>query len=176
VAFVYENRPNSDVDVAYVAGTPIRQIVRLDRIDALFNGSVLRRFELSYQPALSVTGRSRLASVQECGAGGAECLAATNFDWQDGTSGRATHRPFHARFRVPPIFRSPTSGTWPTSMATAAPTMSGPAAAKWHRQRSAIGSVSRTVHSDRRSTPGSPAPTASACRSTAMATAEMTCS
>lgn len=87
VAFIYESRPNSDIDVAYVAGTPIRQVFRLDRIDVLFNGAVLRRFDLTYQPSLSVTGRSRLASVQECGAGGTECLAATTFTWQDGTAG-----------------------------------------------------------------------------------------
>ena len=87
IAFVYENRPTSDIDVAYVAGTPIRQVVRLDRIDVIHNGAVLRRYELTYEPALSVTGRSRLASVQECGAGGAECLAPTAFSWQNGASG-----------------------------------------------------------------------------------------
>ncbi|HEY5559864.1 MAG TPA: FG-GAP-like repeat-containing protein, partial [Steroidobacteraceae bacterium] len=87
IAFVYENRPNSDIDVAYIAGTPIRQVVRLDRIDVLYNGAVLRRYELTYEPALTTNGRSRLASVQECGAGGTECLAATTFNWQDGAPG-----------------------------------------------------------------------------------------
>ncbi|MDH4259571.1 MAG: hypothetical protein OEW16_04630 [Gammaproteobacteria bacterium] len=87
VAFTYEIRPNHEVDIAYVAGTAVRQVVRLDQIDVLYNGSVLRRYHLSYEPALSTGGRSRLASIQECGAGGSDCYAATNFDWQDGAPG-----------------------------------------------------------------------------------------
>ena len=89
VAFVYENRPNKDVDTGYVAGTPIRQVVRLDRVDVLYNGAVLRRYELNYEPALSAGGRSRLASIRECGASGTDCLAATTLDWQDATPGFA---------------------------------------------------------------------------------------
>ncbi len=84
VSFVYENRPVNEIDASYVAGTPVRQIARLDRIDVLYNGDVVRRYELSYEPSLSSTGRSRLASVQECGNGGADCLAPTVFRWQDG--------------------------------------------------------------------------------------------
>ena len=87
ISFVYENRPSNEVDVAYVAGTRIRQVVRLDRIDVLYNGAILRRYDLSYEPALSTGGRSRLASIQECGAGGSDCFAATNFSWQDGMPG-----------------------------------------------------------------------------------------
>ena len=87
ITFIYEDRPNNEVDVAYVAGTRIRQVVRLDRIDVLYNGAILRRYDLSYEPALSIGGRSRLASIQECGAGGSDCLAATNFTWQDGAPG-----------------------------------------------------------------------------------------
>ena len=75
VSFHYENRPNNEVDTGYVAGTPVRQVVRLDRIDVLYNGAVLRRYDLGYEPALSSGGRSRLASIQECGAGGVDCLA-----------------------------------------------------------------------------------------------------
>ena len=104
VAFVYENRPNSDVDVSYVAGSPIRQVVRLDRIDVLYNGAVLRRYELSYEPALSVTGRSRLASVQECGAGAADCLPATVFSWQDGVPGLGDSSSFPATVPGPTYF------------------------------------------------------------------------
>ncbi|MGD9883798.1 MAG: RHS repeat-associated core domain-containing protein, partial [Reyranella sp.] len=104
VAFTYEDRPNSDIDVAYVAGTPIRQVVRLDRIDVLYNGAVLRRYELSYEPALSLAGRSRLASVQECGAGAADCLPATVFSWQDGVPGLGDSSSFPATVPGPTYF------------------------------------------------------------------------
>jgi RHS repeat-associated protein len=86
VAFVYETRPNSEVDLSYVAGTPTRLVVRLDRIDVFHNSTLLRRYELSYEPALA-SGRSRLASVRECGRGGTDCLAPTVFTWQNGTPG-----------------------------------------------------------------------------------------
>lgn len=87
VSFVYENRPINEIDTSYVAGAPVRQVVRLDRIDVLYNGAIVRRYELSYEPSLSSAGRSRLASVQECGTGGADCLAPTVFRWQDGMPG-----------------------------------------------------------------------------------------
>jgi len=87
ITFIYEERPSNEVDVAYVAGTRIRQVVRLDRINVLYNGAILRRYDLSYEPALSTGGRSRLASIQECGAGGSDCFSATNFTWQDGAPG-----------------------------------------------------------------------------------------
>ncbi len=89
VSFVYVNRPDKEVDIGYVAGTPVRQVVRLDHVDVLYNGAVLRRHELKYEPALSSGGRSRLASIQQCSAGGPDCLAATKFEWQDGTPGFA---------------------------------------------------------------------------------------
>ncbi len=87
VSFVYESRPSSAIDPAYVAGTPVQQVVRLDRMDVLYNGAVVRRYDLNYEPMLSSAGRSRIASVQECGAGGTDCLAPTVFRWQDGTTG-----------------------------------------------------------------------------------------
>ncbi|MCU0975953.1 MAG: FG-GAP-like repeat-containing protein [Steroidobacteraceae bacterium] len=93
VQFAWESRPSSEVDLSYVAGTPIRQIVRLDRIDVLHEGQVVRRYDLTYEPALSSAGRSRLASVQECGAGGSDCLASTTFRWQDGVPGLGAELP-----------------------------------------------------------------------------------
>ena len=87
VAFTYEQRPSQEIDAGYVAGMPVLEIMRLDRIDALNNGSVLRRYDLAYEPALSSGGRSRLSSVKECGAGGTDCLAPTTFAWQDGIAG-----------------------------------------------------------------------------------------
>jgi RHS repeat-associated protein len=104
VAFIYENRTNSDVDVSYVAGSPIRQVFRLDRIDVLYNGAILRRYELNYEPALSVTGRSRLASVQECGAGATDCRAATKFSWQNGVPGVGDSSSFPATVPGPTYY------------------------------------------------------------------------
>jgi RHS repeat-associated protein len=89
VAFIYENRPSNEVDSGYVAGTPVRQVVRLDRVEVLYNGSLLRRLDLDYEPALSAGGRSRLASLKECRAGGFDCLASTTFKWQEGVTGFA---------------------------------------------------------------------------------------
>ena len=94
VSFVYENRPNNEVDAGYVAGTPVRQVLRLDRVDVLYDGAVLRRYELNYEPALSAGGRSRLASIQECGGSGPDCLLPTTFEWQDGTPGFAAATSF----------------------------------------------------------------------------------
>lgn len=87
IAFVYENRPSNEVDIGYVAGTPVRLVQRLDRIDVFHGTTLLRRYELNYEPALSPSGRSRLASVQECGRGGTDCFAPTTFGWQNGTPG-----------------------------------------------------------------------------------------
>jgi RHS repeat-associated protein len=87
ISFVYENRPNNEIDISYIAGTPIREVLRLERIEVRYNGAVLRRYELNYEPALTESRRSRLASVQECAQTGADCLAPTTFTWQDESPG-----------------------------------------------------------------------------------------
>ncbi len=87
VSFAYENRPNDEVDSAFVAGSEIREVTRLASIDVLYNDTIQRRYALAYEPALSGGVRSRLASVRECGVGGDDCLAATTFTWQDGAPG-----------------------------------------------------------------------------------------
>ena len=101
VSFYYENRPNSEVDSGYVANMPVRQVVRLDRIDVTYNGAVIRRYDLAYEAALSSSGRSRLASVKECGAGGVDCLSATTFEWQDGAPGFSAVTAFPAQLPGP---------------------------------------------------------------------------
>ncbi len=107
VAFFYENRPNKDVDAGYIAGSAVRQVVRLDRIDVLHNGALLRRYELGYEPALSAGGRSRIASIQQCAAGGFDCLAASTFDWQDPTPGFAVATTVTAAIPGPALSVSP---------------------------------------------------------------------
>ncbi len=89
IAFTYENRPNQEVDAGFVAGLPLRQVVRLNRIEVLYDGAVLRRYDFTYDPALSSGGRSRLASLRECGVGGSDCLAPTVFQWQNAAAGLA---------------------------------------------------------------------------------------
>ncbi len=90
VSFVYESRPSNEVDLAHVQGTPVRQIVRLDRIDVKYNGAIVRRYDLTYEGTLSTGGRSRLASIVECGVGGTDCLAPTFLTWQNGSPGLGT--------------------------------------------------------------------------------------
>ncbi len=87
VSFTYEIRPSSEVDLSYVAGSPVREIRRLDRIDINHGTTLLRRYDLQYQPNLSSAGRSRLMAIQECGRDPLDCLAPTTFAWQDGQSG-----------------------------------------------------------------------------------------
>jgi len=87
IAFTYESRPADDVDLRYVTGLPVREASRLDRIDVLYQGALLRRYELDYEAVPSSAGRSRLASIRECGRGLQECLAPTMLAWQDGAPG-----------------------------------------------------------------------------------------
>ena len=53
-----------------------------------YNTSTLvRRYDLTYEGALSTTSKSRLASIQECAGATPDCFAPTTFTYQDGTSG-----------------------------------------------------------------------------------------
>jgi RHS repeat-associated protein len=110
VAFAYEARPSDEVDSGYVAGMPVREVMRLARIDVRHGGEVLRRYDLSYEPALSSGGRSRLATVTECGVGGSDCLAPTRFAWQDGTPGVSALSAFAAQIPSPATL--PAGGAW----------------------------------------------------------------
>ncbi len=91
VEFVYETKPSSEVDSGYVAGSKVKEITRLDRINVNYNGTtIVRRYELTYEGALSSTSKSRLASIQECSGSPLDCLAATTFAYQNGTVGLAS--------------------------------------------------------------------------------------
>ena len=80
VRFLYEARPTDDAPLGYVAGGIVSETTRLDRIDVVHiaTGSTVRSYDFTYG-APGTTGRSRLASLQECVPGG--CLAATQFGW-----------------------------------------------------------------------------------------------
>ena len=84
VQFDYEAR--TDQPILYKGGTPTRRVERLSEVRSLVGTEVVRRYRLSYGDELqSLTGRSRLHSIEECGsADGAEsCLEPLVFDWLD---------------------------------------------------------------------------------------------
>ncbi len=88
VDFVWETKPSNEIDSGYIAGSKVKQITRLDRIDVKYSTSTLvRRYELTYEGALSTTSKSRLASIQECAGATPDCLAATTFTYQNGEPG-----------------------------------------------------------------------------------------
>jgi len=87
VSFVYEGLPVGEVDSQYLANALIKRINRADRIDITYGGTLVRRYELTYESSLSVTAKSRLASVQECGGPSLDCLPATSFTYQNATQG-----------------------------------------------------------------------------------------
>jgi RHS repeat-associated protein len=88
VDFVWETKPTNEIDSGYIAGSKVKQITRLDRVDVTYNTTTLvRRYELTYEGALSSTSKSRLASIQECAGATPDCFPATTFSYQNGTSG-----------------------------------------------------------------------------------------
>jgi RHS repeat-associated protein len=84
--FRYEARPVQEVPYGFHAGGVVSHPLRLDRIDVLHVGSgrTVRSFDLGYDVA-GVTGRSRLATLQECGSDA--CLPATQFAWTSASAG-----------------------------------------------------------------------------------------
>jgi len=94
VSFSYESRPAEEVDLQYVAGQPLRQVTRLVRVDVSHAGSLVKRYALEFESSLSAAGRSRLATVRECGRDAAACYAPTRMHWQDGTPGLGAEQAF----------------------------------------------------------------------------------
>jgi hypothetical protein len=87
IDFVWETKPSNEIDSGYIAGSKVKQITRLDRVDVKYNTTLVRRYELSYEGALSSTSKSRLASIQECAGATPDCFPATTFTYQNGTVG-----------------------------------------------------------------------------------------
>ncbi|HXS88161.1 MAG TPA: FG-GAP-like repeat-containing protein [Steroidobacteraceae bacterium] len=88
VDFVWETKPTNEIDSGYIAGSLVKQVTRLDKVDVKYNTSTLvRRYELTYEGALSSTSKSRLASIQECAGSTPDCFAPTTFSYQNGTNG-----------------------------------------------------------------------------------------
>jgi RHS repeat-associated protein len=94
VNFVYETVPVGEVDSQYLAGSRIKRVTRVDRIEVTYNASTLvRRYELTYESSLSATYKSRLTTIQECGGSGSDCLSPTTINYQNATVGLAAAMP-----------------------------------------------------------------------------------
>src|SRR6185295_6549506 len=91
VTFGYESLPVGEVDKKFGMGSQILRVYRANQIDVTHSsGTLVRRYILTYEAALSPTKKSRLASIQECAGTGPDCLPATNFTYQNSTAGLAT--------------------------------------------------------------------------------------
>ena len=86
VDFAYSARPASDIPTGYLAGNLVRDPYQLDRItvQAIGTATPIKSYALGYETA-PVSGRLRLASVQECAA--STCLQPTAITYQNGASG-----------------------------------------------------------------------------------------
>jgi RHS repeat-associated protein len=78
VRFVYELRP--DATPQYIAGSQLKTTQRLTAVRAYDVEQLYREYRLAYQVS-EATGRSRLASITECGSNG-DCFAPTAFVWR----------------------------------------------------------------------------------------------
>jgi RHS repeat-associated protein len=87
VDFVWQAKPAGEVDSGYMAGSLIKEVNRLDRIDVNSGTTLVRRYELTYEGSLSSTMKSRLASIQECAGSPLDCLSPTTFVYQNGSAG-----------------------------------------------------------------------------------------
>jgi Calx-beta domain/Salmonella virulence plasmid 65kDa B protein/Bacterial Ig domain/Insecticide toxin TcdB middle/N-terminal region/FG-GAP-like repeat len=77
VRFEYEARP--DINPLYIAGSMIKNTVRLKKIKTYEGAStVVKVYELSYD-ASSSTSRSRVTSIKMCDGTGTNCMPATTF-------------------------------------------------------------------------------------------------
>ncbi|MEX2964097.1 FG-GAP-like repeat-containing protein, partial [Microbulbifer sp. TYP-18] len=89
IEFHYSSGRN-DTSSGYWLGVPQSQTKRLDAIKSYSEGNELRTYKLGYILSAS-TGRSLLASVQECV--GESCLAPTTFDWTQPPVGFGSRSP-----------------------------------------------------------------------------------
>jgi RHS repeat-associated protein len=88
ISFNYEPIPSGEIDAIYAEGAQIRRVVRATQINVTHsNGTLIRRYNLSYEPTLSSTSKSRLASIQECAGVAPNCFSPTIFTYQNGTNG-----------------------------------------------------------------------------------------
>ena len=120
LVFGYEPRPAEDQRQLHRWGASWQRLQRLGAIRYEFDGGtgfgLVHRYTLTYATGNGAgSGRSQLASIQQCGP--TECLPATTFGWQTGVrgfepAGGRAHRRARGRRAASPI----TTGTGtPTS-------------------------------------------------------------
>ncbi|MBP6882460.1 MAG: VCBS repeat-containing protein [Candidatus Levybacteria bacterium] len=102
VKFVYEAR--SDATISYVAGSKVSSTKRLKNITSYHGTSIVRDYRLGYAQG-TITNRSHLSSLTECGSDG-KCFAPTRFNWDGLNSGLG--QLLSAR----DTFMAPGSGIW----------------------------------------------------------------
>ncbi len=79
VSFVYGTKEPDDVRRIYTGKMALQSALRLDEVQTHVNNELVRRYEFSYEQS-ETTGRTRLTSVQECGADGG-CKPETRFQY-----------------------------------------------------------------------------------------------
>jgi hypothetical protein len=86
VMFTWEDRP--DDSVSYLAGAATRQTKRLSMISTWYTTLAVREYRFSYGTDSVASGRSLLASVEECAyqASTLYCLPATTLQWSAPTN------------------------------------------------------------------------------------------
>ena len=89
--FTYETQPAAEIDSGYVGKSLVKDVVRLTRVEVTYNSAIVRRYNVTYEGALSSTSKSRVQSIQECaGSTGTDCLSPTTFTYQSGVAGVGT--------------------------------------------------------------------------------------
>lgn len=84
VDFVYSTR--SDIDIEFIAGSQVQELNRLSRIDVTYVGSLIHRYNLSYDVS-ATSGRDRLIGAQECAGSTPDCLPASVIAYKEGSMG-----------------------------------------------------------------------------------------
>ena len=84
VDFKYGNR--IDVDIEYIAGSPVQELSRLTSIDVTYQSALIHRYVLTYDVS-ATTGRDRFVSLQECAGAVPDCMAPTTLTYQSGSIG-----------------------------------------------------------------------------------------
>jgi len=88
IDFGYEQQPAAEIDISYWAGRIFQDSIRLTNVAVKYNGTLLRRYNVTYETNLSSTSKSRVYSLQECaGSAGTDCFPATTFNYSNGSAG-----------------------------------------------------------------------------------------
>ncbi len=91
--FTYESQPRPDTRSGFIFGAQWTRSKRLEKVVLQFDNSLVHEYRFKYRDSPGVsqdtgsTGRSKLASVQQCGP--TSCLPSTSFDWWLGDPGWA---------------------------------------------------------------------------------------